>query len=73
MQIAAQWPLERKRARATWLVDNRSSQAKLAAGAQVCWRAVTARDQLLPGALVPTRLCWPLALVLGPLLACLLC
>ena len=41
--IDAQWPSERKRAGATWIVDNTGSRDALAAQVETLWRSITQR------------------------------
>lgn len=41
--IDAQWPSERKRARATWIVENTGSRDALAAQVEALWRSITQR------------------------------
>jgi dephospho-CoA kinase len=41
--IAAQWPSARKRAGATWIIDNDGDRAALAARVEAVWEAIDAR------------------------------
>lgn len=41
--IDAQWPSERKRAGATWIVDNTGSRNALAAQVEALWQSITQR------------------------------
>ncbi len=52
--IDAQWPSERKRAGATWVIDNDGSREQLAMRVADLWRAMQSRSASVPPTSYPT-------------------
>jgi len=53
--MSAQWPSDRKRAGATWVIDNDGSREQLAVRVAEVWRAIHALNAAVPSSHPPTE------------------